>query len=77
MTEREEVVLQRALGRLESKVDSILQCLAERARADESLELRVTALERWKDRSMGRIAGAGAVMAAVLGVLWRILELMK
>lgn len=54
------------LGRMEGKIDQVL-----------SLAARVEALEAWKSRTGGYIAGAGAVIAAVSGLIAFVVSTLK
>lgn len=56
--------LERALGRLEGKVDRILDVLPQH-------EERIVRLETWKARLMGAAALAGFLAGLIARVVWR------
>lgn len=62
MSEEIEVELQRTVGRIEAKLDMLLE-------RDDDRETRVRALEKWKDESTGRIWGASAVVTALFAAI--------
>lgn len=63
-----EQEIHRTLGRLESKVDTLIsdvQCLN---RSDELVDKRVSSLERWRTY----LAGAFAALVMACGIAWRL-----
>lgn len=53
--------MERSLGRLEGKVDSILASQAESKASLDRLESRTATLERWRSQMLGGAAVAGFV----------------
>lgn len=55
--------LHRAVGRVEGKIDGIVEMLAARNARDESVDKRVTAVERKQAWYSGAAAAVGALVA--------------
>lgn len=61
--------IERTLGRLEGKMDSVLESLREGREVMETLESRTAVLERWQSRVLGGALVAGFVSGIVAKVL--------
>lgn len=57
--------IERTLGRLEGKMDSVIESLKEGREVMEALDSRTAKLERWQSRVMGGAAVAGFVAGIV------------
>ena len=60
-----DVQYERALGRLEGKVDSILDAISELKDYRNQLDARFAKVESWQTRASGYLAGGAAALAAI------------
>jgi hypothetical protein len=61
--------LERALGRIEGMLDGVQKELQRIAGYSASTSERVGALEQWKSRTIGLLAGAGAAGGGVAALV--------
>jgi hypothetical protein len=69
--------VERSIGRLEGKLDSLIDLLTNQNRDIQAIHLRVDALEKGKSWAIGAASGGFAVISTLLVVVWRILGLME
>lgn len=72
VSEREMQQLERSLGKLEGKMELLLDQSHQTLEYLTSMDARVRRLEAWKARAIGLCAGGAAVGAALIEVAWRI-----
>jgi hypothetical protein len=77
MSSETEQDIQRSLGRLEGKMDSVCSSIKELRATIEGQSHRLASVEKWRTRVKSYSAGAGAVLAVVLGLFWRALSLLN
>lgn len=73
MTDSMEMEIQRALGRVESKVDLLLVQQSKDSKDLEATKARVAVLERWT----AGVAGGGFVLGLLSSLVYKVLYLTK
>lgn len=69
MSDRDDVNLNRALGRMEGKLDALLKAHAETDRRADRLEQRVSSLERARAYMLGLTAAASGFVTLAINFL--------
>ena len=66
--------LDRALGRLEGKVDALLQLTVDHNNDLAHVRTRIEALERWRTWLAGATAAGIAATSTLVGLIWRLFQ---
>lgn len=61
--------LERSIGRIEGKIDLVLERTAVQAQALEKIDTRVTVIEEWRWKLLGASAAVGAIAGFAVKVL--------
>ena len=74
MTEPQVDNIQRALGRMEGKMDMLISAVAEREKVALIDSNRIDELEKWQNRQKAFVAGVSAVVCLLAGVFWKAMD---